>query len=391
MKNILFLLVFLLFCSNNYITKENIHLDFLKKQNKSAKDYVISLFKDYDLVILCERDHKEFTQYELFSDIVKDSYFIENVGHIFTEVGVANMDEKINEFLQNTYQDSLFIRGKITTILREIDSSPYWHCYSYPWFLGELFKVNQNLNKDRKLILHPSDVEFDWAKCRTAKDYKAFDNSIVNRDSMLAQNIIKRFNLIQSGGDRRKKALVVMNYKHAFLKDHRFFGEITHNTGRYLSDQYKGKVASVYIMGLAIPQKGSYSLVKNGEWDYYFESSKKTDIGFNFANSPFGSEEFDVIPPDSILQFKYEDMFTGLIFHRSVQEHKLRTGWDGFASSDFLPELSRRVKVFVEGTGMKMTEEEIEKILFENNTEKTFQYKNIESLRKKIDQWKNGL
>gem|GEM_PF-4197017 len=26
-----------------------------------AKDYVIGLFKNHDIVILCERDHKEFT------------------------------------------------------------------------------------------------------------------------------------------------------------------------------------------------------------------------------------------------------------------------------------------------------------------------------------------
>ena len=49
--------------------KEDQYLDFLELQEKSAKEYVLDLFKEYDIVVLCERDHKEFTQYELFLDI----------------------------------------------------------------------------------------------------------------------------------------------------------------------------------------------------------------------------------------------------------------------------------------------------------------------------------
>ena len=383
------LFIIFLLCSFN--SNRDIHLDFLNNQNQSAKDYVINLFKTNDIVILCEREHKEFTQYELFLEIVKDPYFIENVGHIFTEVGVVNMDDEINDFLQSKQQDSLSTRNKITSLFRDIDFQPYWHCYSYPWFLGELFKINQNLNRNMKLMLHPTDYSFEWSKCRTPQDYKAFDDRINNRDSVMAQNIINRFKQIRLGNDKRKKALVIMNYKHAFLKDHRFLGEITHNTGRYLSDEYPGKVASVYIMGLAIPKERNYTLVKNGKWDYYFEKSKKTDVGFNLSSSPFGSEEFDAIPPDSIQNFRYKDIFTGLIFYKPVQEHKLRTGWNGFATNEFIPELRRRITIFNNAKDLGMTDEDIENKLLENNIEKEVQYNNIIKLRKEIDKWQEEL
>ncbi len=357
-------------------------------------EYVIGLFKDHDIVILCERDHKEFTQYELFLEIVKDPYFIENGGHIFTEVGIANMDGEINTFLKSRWQDSVATRNKITSIFRDIDYSPYWHCYNYPWFLGELFRLNQNLSEDRKLMVHPSDCEFDWAACKTARDYKEFDRSIgagnSNRDSTMAQNIIRRYDRIRSRPDRRRKALVIMNYKHAFLKDHVFLGSITHNTGRYLSEQYKGKVASVYIMGLAIPRPGGLSVVKSGKWDHYFEVSEKTDVGFNLKDSPFGPEDFDVIPPDSITRHSYSDMFTGLIFYRPLEDHKLMTGWKGFVSDEFIPELRRRINIYNEAMELGMTKEEMETILYENNTEKTAQYDNILKLRTEIDQWKEN-
>ncbi len=389
MRYTLIILAILLLSSCNSKDKEINHINFLKNQDISAKDYIISLFKEYDVVILCERNHKEFTQYELFVEVVKDPYFIENVGHIFTEVGVANMDSEINKFLLSEHKDSISTRNSITSIFRKIDSSPYWHCYSYPWFLGEIFKINQALNGDKKLMLHPSDCEFDWSKCNTAKEFKAFDNSIVNRDSIMAQNIIERFDIIQSGIDKRKKALVIMNYKHAFLKDHRFLGEITHNTGRYLSDHYKGKVASVYLMGLAIPKIGSYTVVKKGKWDYYFEESSKTNIGFNLKNSPFGMEDFDAIPPDSSQQFKYEDIFTGLIYYKLLQEHKLITGWENYATDDFIPELNRRITIFNTAMELGMSEQDIKENLLDNNTVKISQYHNIEKLRIQIDNWKN--
>jgi len=207
----------------------------------------------------------------------------------------------------------------------------------------------------------------------------------------MAYNIIKRFNTIQAGTDSRKKALVIMNYKHAFLKDHTFLGETTRNTGRYLSDKFKSKVASVYLMGLAIPQKGAYTLVKNGKWDYYFETSKKTNVGFSLSGSPFGSAEFDVIPPDSTLPLTYEHMFTGLIFYKPVQDHQLRIGWKGFASGKFIPELRRRINIYNEAQEMGMTKEGIENNLLKNNIEKTTKYNTIEKLNKEIAQWQNGL
>lgn len=42
------------------------YVDFLKEQTTSAKDYILGLFDDYDIVILCERNHRDMTQYDLF-------------------------------------------------------------------------------------------------------------------------------------------------------------------------------------------------------------------------------------------------------------------------------------------------------------------------------------
>ena len=72
MKKAIFLLIALFIFSCGNKTEEEQYLAFLKDQNDSAKEYVLNLFNEYDMVILCERNHKEFTQYELFRDIIKD-------------------------------------------------------------------------------------------------------------------------------------------------------------------------------------------------------------------------------------------------------------------------------------------------------------------------------
>ncbi len=392
---LLFTTIFIFTACENTQVDAN-HKSFLENQNFKAKDYVISLFKDYDLVILSERNHMEFTQYELFLEIAKDSFFVNNVGNIYTEVGVANMDDEINTFLQRKQPDSISTRNEITKIFRDIDFTPYWHCYNFPWFLSELYTLNQDLPKDKKINLHPVDASFDWDNFKTAEEYEKFDNSLDNRDSIMANNIIQRYQEQKNDSKGRKKALIIMNYRHAFLKDYEYKnpenGSLK-NVGRYLTEKFGDKVASVYIMGLAYPNRNDeYTVVKGGKWDALFEKSNKTDIGFNLKNSPFGIEDFDVIPVDSIKRkYSYEEMFTGLIFYKPIQEHKLMIGWKDFVTEDFEPEMRRRTIIFNEAMGRNMNEEQLNDRIWRNNIEQTFTYSNLDTLREQIDYYKNGL
>ncbi|MDR2936420.1 MAG: hypothetical protein LBU80_03655 [Rikenellaceae bacterium] len=140
-------------------------------------------------------------------------------------------------------------------------------------------------------------------------------------------------------------------------------------------------------MGLGIPNEGDYTLIKDGYWDYLFESGGKTDVGFDLADTPFGEAEFDAVPYDSIQNVRFEDMFTGLIFYRPVQEHRLITGWAGFTTEDFASELKRRIAVFSEAQGMDLSEDDINDFLYRNNEEEESRYRNLEQMRQMIDKW----
>ena len=61
--------------SQKYNPEISPYIKFLEQQNTSAKDYILDLFKKYDIVILCERDHRDATQYDLIYDIVSSPHF----------------------------------------------------------------------------------------------------------------------------------------------------------------------------------------------------------------------------------------------------------------------------------------------------------------------------
>lgn len=384
MKNILLILCMLPFFSLSQNKSDNF-TSFLKNQNTSAKDYVINQFKKYDIVIICERSHKEFTQYELIKEIIQDEYFINNVGHIFTELGSVSMDSRLNEFLLSKnifFEDS---EKRLLNVYRDMFDQPYWEPYSYPWLINTVFNINQNLPSNLKIQIHPSDFSFDWSKIKSVEDYKKYYNSQNYRDSVMCINIAKKYDKL-----KKKKALVIMNYKHAFLKSHIFLNQQLHNTGEYLFNRYKNKVAGIYLMGLAIPQVNNYTIVQNGKWDYYFELLNKRSIGFNLKNTPFGKADFDVIPPDSNgnYTYKYEEMFTGLVYYKPVKEHYLKTGWPNFATDDFVPELRRRTDIFIEAMDINLSPEQKEQLIFDHNKIDSLKYPQQELLLEKINQHK---
>jgi hypothetical protein len=385
--NYLILVIFLILSSCNNKKDDNI-ISFVQKQRQTAKDYIISLYEKYDIVILMERDHAEFTEYNLFMDVISDPYFIENVGAVYTEVGVTNLTPKLNSFFNEQGLDSIQINKKVNDLYHQADYNHLWFAYSYPWLITELYKLNSKL--DKKVHLYPCDLAFDWNNCKTEEEYDRFDggDDFNYRDSLMANNFIRQYQNIQETHNGKKRALVIMNTRHAYLKNTHYSKEDPRrNFGAYLKNEFGDKVSSVCILGLAHPENWKeYSVVKDGYWDYCFESNNKTDIGFSLNNTPFGKEKFDLIPVGwSIDSLLYQDVFTGLVFYKPIQKHLLKKGWDNTIDNDFKAEFIRRCNF------MGLDNEEIKQEIDFFNTVKTSKYDNLEKNREKIDKWKNCL
>ena len=361
------------------------YLSFLKQQKTTAKEYIINLFKTKDIVIFSEGNHAEMEQYNLLLDVIKDPYFIKNVGAVYLEVCNINHSSTINRFLMHEGYDSIQAYEKIIELYQLGSYDHLWNCHNYPWLIYNLYNLNQTLKKDTKVQLYGCDIDFDWNNCKTDEDYTAIEPLLSMRDSIMADNFVKQYTHIQKNKNGKKKALVIMNSRHGFLKDiHYSETSVRNNTGRYLYEKYKDGVASVFMMSPGHPNSmDEYTVIKDGKWDAYFELSCKTDVGFNLRNTPFGQSKFDYRP--NMEEYRYEDIYTGLIFYKPIHFHLLKRGWANAITDDFKPELIRRMKI------MGFDDDEIDHEVKIENTERSEQYPDIDNMRKKIDDWKDRL
>jgi hypothetical protein len=372
-----FLISILAFCqkTNPELTK---YVDFLEKQNVSAKDYVLGLFKKYDIVILCERNHNEATQYELITDIAKDKYFKKKVGNICMEIGVSNLEPEINKFLTTDNLSTKEIIDKSTFFQRNVPFYALWEANSYQKFLISIYNLNNN--SKYKILLHPSDIDFKWSEIKDGNDYKNYlvtKKNIIKRDSILASHMINYYEAINK---KHKKTLIIINYRHAFKENMPYSKGIQDNAANYIFKKYGNRVANVMINSI---NNSTNELLQNGNWDASFYISKLNNIGFNFENSPFGNDNFDYWNFKN--NFNYKDIFTGFVFYKPIEEHKSVSNIPNFITDDFQKEFFRRWEItgtlFPNFKKIDLTNTElVKKIIEDFNTVKETKYYKVEKL-----------
>ena len=394
MKNLLLIfLLTLLSCSENSEIKP--YVDYLKKvEKKSAKDYILQKFENHDIVILCERDHSEISQYELIKEVLSDDYFKENVKNVFTEIGVINLQPEITEFLKTSGLDSLYVEKKLNGFQQNSDFYTIWDRYSYHYFLRTIYDINNN--SENQISYYPSDSEFDWKKVKTVEDYaREYEIEIEPRDSLIAYNIINQYEKIKSKNN--SKALIILNYRHAFKKHSILHnGEIIQNAGKYLSDYFGNRIVNILSNRPFFFKNGKsydYKLIQDGKWDAAFKYLKIENIGFDFENSIFGNDDFDL--QNVKTGDNYKDMFDGFVFYKTIEDHNLIDYFKGLISNDFEEEYFRRHKIILEynedSSRLKKFKnlDYRESVLKELNTQRERKYRNFEYLIESRDKYLN--
>ena len=131
------------------------YAEFLKTQHTSEKDYIFNLFKKYDIVILCERDHAEVSQYDLVFDILKDKRFVKEVGNLYCEVGNPAYNKQLNEFLHNPSLSEQQVSDFVLSMQRNI--FPFiWDKRTYSHLVHGLYNINKTLS-GKKINLYSLD------------------------------------------------------------------------------------------------------------------------------------------------------------------------------------------------------------------------------------------
>lgn len=361
MKNLMLLFVLLEIISYSYCQEPNPEIEkytsFLKTQNTSAKDYVESLFKKYDVVVLCERHHGELTQYNLINDIIGTDYFINNVGTVFTEIGAVDNRKNVLEFINTKFKTDEEKQKQQLKLYRHM-GFPYWEKTNLFNFIGDINTLNTKLKRNRKINLFVSNNRNPTPEeCSSDQKFmKYFNSNFRKRDSIISRNIITTFDSISKISDR-KKCLIIMNYRHAFSKTLQDDG--SKNVGQYLAERYKDKFANVFINGVAPTKKvaksdinkatifknSSETPIQNGKWDASFTYTANENLGFDFENSPFGNDSFDIWPY-SEHNYKYADIFTGFVYYLPIVKHIEGYGIPHFLDDGYLEELYKKEIIF---------------------------------------------
>jgi hypothetical protein len=289
---------------------------------ESPKEYILNLFKKYDIVILQESYHGETTQWDMIGDIVADTAFINNVGHVFTEYGSAMHQDKIDTFLHTVFADSAVLEQE-TAILMDYMSGGFYY------FIKRLNLINAKLPDSLKIQEHYTDV-IDWDYFSTLPVTSHF----VNRDSSMAQVTVDWYNRQLAMGNRHK-CMVITNSRHAFgyaggiekIKNSPAFLRLTKgNQGQYIWEAFPDKTATVlqlqnepsrsFFIPIYRPQQG-------GLWDKAFALTDNRPAGFDLKGTPFGKDIFGGYRMRGARpQLCYEDFFTGVIFNIPFMEQR---------------------------------------------------------------------
>jgi hypothetical protein len=136
------------------------YVDFLKVQERSGKDYIFHLFKKYDVVILCENDHREYTQYDFYHDIVTDTQFAEMQGVIYTEVFSMAGTKMFERF--DYSEDSTRVRQVIDSIQFGTGVLPIWTNRNMYDFLTRLYYFNRAVAPDKRIRWAGADRYINW-------------------------------------------------------------------------------------------------------------------------------------------------------------------------------------------------------------------------------------
>jgi uncharacterized RDD family membrane protein YckC len=315
---------------------------FLKQGHATPVDYVIDLFDQYDVVVLCERLHAEGSQWEFIYEVLQDPRFVERVGHVFTEYGQEEMQAYLDNFMATDGLDDSEIQERAVHIMRNWAVWPVWNNTNFYTYLTRLYALNQSLPVDRRIRHHLTDMPVHWSDLTKAEDYQAYRSSLENRDERMAQSVIEKIGRLAESMSTPSKCLVVMNYRHAFDLTGRSPKAKRSNTYEFLKDAFGNRAANVLLNArilISVPIAG-------GLWDAAFEETGNQPAGFDFEGSPFGKDPFDMFPfsPTAKGKFKYQDVFTGLVYAHPLDDQYLQNGIPGYFEG-FEEEMLRRARL----------------------------------------------
>jgi hypothetical protein len=330
------------------VMAQNPYDSFLQKNNTPPTEYLEGLFQEKDLVMICERDHREITQYDLFYDIVSQNWFADNVRNIIFESPSVSIQKELDDLLFAENITDLQIESKAKYIYQNLCFDVLWEKTNLYNFIIKVAQLNRERSKDKKIRIIGANVKFSWDSIKNKAEYQEFRKTLNDRDQNMAKNISDWYKSASNN-----KALIIMNYRHAYTNVYWKRKKKTDNVGRYLKEEFPNDLTNVFLNSYANRRyswKGKFHAKK--KWDLAFQENNNKAVAFRLKNSPFGSDRFDDYPYIAT-NLKWHDVFDHFIFYKPLSEHINSNGMDSIIDTEFRKELERRYRII----GKELTED----------------------------------
>lgn len=315
------------------------YVDFIQDAQVEPIPYLLNQLNSHDVLVFGERDHRDITQYYFLEKLINTEEFYKQVSIIYTEVGSSNYNDTLNKILHSHFTREEELDQALIKVYRDISYQVFWEKYNFFYLWKTIYRFNQS-HPDYPLSIHMTSRPFDWNEMQ--------DTSICNRktsevekyyDESMAESFLASFE--KNRNSVRNKAFVIMNYPHSLRKWTSSEGESYQNFfGSYVDEKLGNRVCFVIVNPYII---NTLQPTAKGKWDAAFKYCKYKTIGFDFQNTPFGKDTFDIWWEQSGID--YESLYDGMIYINPASECENILGIPGFLDNEFAPEYMRRLKL----------------------------------------------
>jgi hypothetical protein len=124
----------------------------IKTHKQKPLEYVMQLFEKHDIVVLCERWHPEYTQWQLFSEMIFNDSFASKIGNVATEFGRINAQKHLDSLLNSSFKSEDDRKKAFSCLVRENGGMwSLWDNINVYDFAVNLSKFNENQHEKQKI------------------------------------------------------------------------------------------------------------------------------------------------------------------------------------------------------------------------------------------------
>jgi hypothetical protein len=312
-------------------------VNYLKKNGKQPKQFLLEELAEHKLVIYGERHRRELS-WQLLKDLVNDPDFRKVTGTVFMELQSYKQSE-IDKFFSDTARmDSAILVG----IYQDMQLQGWYDKGGFE-FLINLWKLNRQLPEKEKIKVVFTDFQLPVREIKTKEELQNFKSNAKKRNTHMADVIEQTIN---TSSDLRNN-LFIVGYGHACKSASiNVYGESPQ--GDYsAANQLVKRFSGSDIFCTRVHTLGITGYMRGGMFDYAFAKNGGEPIAFKLKGSPFGKEIIEEWAFEKDKFGSFENNYDGYIYlgGEAIDKH-LEYMLTDIYTEDFVKEIIRRSYLF---------------------------------------------